>query len=59
MAQSGMDPQLKQMRVEALRGELSSLQGALSMAQASLVEALKDKRLSDDQRMQAAKLAMA
>lgn len=59
MAQSGMDPQLKQMRVEALRGELSSLQGALSIAQASLVEALKDKRLSDDQRMQAAKLAMA
>jgi Sec-independent protein translocase protein TatA len=59
MAEAGMDPQLKQMRVEALRGELASLQGALSTAQASLVDALKDKRLSDDQRMQATSLAMA
>ena len=59
MAASGVDPQLQQMRVEALRSELSSLQGALSTAQASLVDALKDKRLSDDQRMQAASLAMA
>ena len=60
MTASGVDPQLQQMRVEALRSELSSLQGAaLSTAQASLVDALKDKRLSDDQRMQAASLAMA
>lgn len=59
MAEAGMDPQLTQMRVEALRGELASLQGALSTAQASLVEALKDERLSNDQRMQAASLAMA
>jgi Sec-independent protein translocase protein TatA len=59
MADSEMDPQLKQMRVEALRSELTSLQGALSTAQASLVDALKDKRLSDDQRMKAASLAMA
>ncbi|MDG9924081.1 MULTISPECIES: hypothetical protein [unclassified Pseudomonas] len=58
MAESG-DPEAKQMRLEMLRGELASLQGALSTAQASLVEALKDKRLSDDQRMQAASLAMA
>jgi Sec-independent protein translocase protein TatA len=57
-AEAGMDPQAKQMRVEALRVELASLQGALSTAQASLVDALKDKRLSDDQRMQAASLAM-
>lgn len=59
MAEAGMDPQVRQMRVETLRGELASLQGALSTAQASLVEALKDKRLSDDQRMKAASLAMA
>lgn len=59
MAEAGLDPQLRQMRVEALRGELASLQGALSTAQVSLVEALKDQRLSDDQRMQAASLAMA
>ena len=58
MAESGADPQIKQMRVEALRGELSSLQGALSTAQASLLTALKDKRLSDDQRLQASRLAM-
>lgn len=59
MAEPEMDPQLKQMSVEALRGELSALQGALSTAQASLVEALKDGRLSDDQRMQASRLAVA
>ena len=59
MAESGMDPEAKQMRLDMLRGELASLQGALSTAQASLVEALKDKRLSDDQRMQATSLAMA
>lgn len=59
MAEAGMDPQLTQVRVEALRGELASLQGALSTAQTSLVKALKDERLSNDQRMQAASLAMA
>jgi hypothetical protein len=59
MAESDMDPEAKQMRLEMLRGELASLQGALSTAQASLVEALKDKRLSNDQRMQATSLAMA
>ncbi|MDD0843729.1 hypothetical protein [Pseudomonas sp. Gutcm_11s] len=59
MTEPGADPQLQQARAEALRSELASLQGALSTAQAGLVQALKDKRLSDDQRMQAASLAMA
>ncbi|WP_394558468.1 hypothetical protein [Aquipseudomonas alcaligenes] len=59
MAESGADPQLQQAKAEALRSELASLQGALSTAQAGLVQALKDQRLSDDQRMQAASLAMA
>ena len=59
MAESEMDPEAKQMRLDMLRGELASLQGALSTAQSSLVEALKDKRLSNDQRMQATSLAMA
>ena len=58
-AQSAMDPQLKQARVEALQSELASLQGALSSAQANLLAALKDQRLSDDQRMQASSLALA
>ena len=53
------DPQARQLRLEALRIELSSLQGALASAQASLAEALQDERLSDDQRLQAARLAMA
>ena len=56
-ADAGMDPQLKQVRVEALQSELASLQGALSGAQASLLAALKDGRLSDSQRMQASGLA--
>lgn len=59
LAAQELEPQLRQQQVEALRSELSSLQGALSTAQASLVQALKDQRLSDDQRMQAASLAMA
>ena len=58
-AQSAMDPQLKQARVEALQTELASLQGTLSSAQANLLAAIKDQRLSDDQRMQASSLALA
>lgn len=58
-AEAGMDPELKQARVDALQTELASLQGALSSAQANLAAALKDQRLSDDQRMQASSLAMA
>ncbi|WP_252273172.1 hypothetical protein [Pseudomonas subflava] len=58
-ADTAMDPQLKQARLEALQGELASLQGALSIAQGNLLTALKDKRLSDGQRMQANSLAMA
>lgn len=56
MAESDGTPEVRQMRLEALRSELSSLQGALSNALAGLVEALKDKRLSDGQRMQAVSL---
>lgn len=58
MVGAGADPRLKQMRVEALRSELSSLQGALGAAQASLLAALKQQHLSDDQRLQASRLAM-
>lgn len=56
-ADVGMDPQLKQTRIETLQSELTSLQGALSGAQAGLLAALKDGRLSDGQRMQASALA--
>ena len=59
LAAEAMDPLLRQMRTEALRGELSSLQNALISTLASLVEALHDKGLSDGQRMQATSLAMA
>lgn len=59
MAEQGLGPEMRQMRAEALRSELASLQGALSTAQASLAQALQDRRLSDGQRMQAASLAMA
>ncbi|MDX5373481.1 MAG: hypothetical protein LPK18_13730 [Pseudomonadaceae bacterium] len=59
MATAATDPEQQRLRVEALRGELAALQGALSTAQASLAQALQDKRLSDSQRMQAASLALA
>ncbi len=58
-ADRDMDPDIKQARAEALRGELASLQSALTAAQMNLADALKDERLSDDQRMQAVKLSMS
>lgn len=57
LAQTGMDADARQMHADALHSELISLQAALSGAQASLVNALRDKRLSDDQCLQAASLA--
>lgn len=58
-ADGDMDPELRQVKAEALRSELATLQSALTSAQFELADALKDKRLSDDQRMQALKLAMS
>ncbi|MDG9927077.1 MULTISPECIES: hypothetical protein [unclassified Pseudomonas] len=58
-ADGDMDPELRQVKAEALRSELATLQSALTSAQFELADALKDKRLTDDQRMQALKLAMS
>lgn len=58
-AEGDTDPQVKQVRADALRNELATLQGALTSAQFQLADALKDKRLSDEQRVQALKLAIS
>jgi hypothetical protein len=58
MAEPGLDPETRQLRVEALRNELASLQGALSSASANLLKAMHEAGLSDEQMQTAAGLAL-
>lgn len=58
LAEPGLNPEVRQLRVEALRSELASLQGALSSASASLLKAMREAGLSDEQMQTAAGLAM-
>lgn len=58
MAEPGLAPEIRQLRVEALRGELASLQGALSSASANLLKAMRDAGLSEEQMQTAASLAL-
>lgn len=58
MAEPGLDPQTRRLRVEALQMELSSLQGALTAASANLIKVMREAGLSGEQMQTAAKLAM-
>ncbi|MBB1519705.1 hypothetical protein [Aquipseudomonas guryensis] len=58
MAEPGLNPEARQLRVEALRSELASLQGALSSASANLLKAMREAGLSDEQMQAAAGLAL-
>ncbi|UUY07239.1 hypothetical protein LRS11_15565 [Pseudomonas sp. J452] len=58
MAEPGLAPEIRQLRVEALRSELASLQGALSSASANLLKAMREAGLSDEQMQTAAGLAL-
>lgn len=58
LAEPGLDPEARQLRTEALRGELAALQGALSSTSASLLVAMREAGLSGEQMQAAAKLAL-
>lgn len=58
MAAPGLDAQTRRLRAEALHMQLSSLQGALSAASASLLKAMREAGLSAEQMQTAASLAM-
>lgn len=58
LAEPGLDPEARQLRVEALRSELASLQGALSSASANLLKTMREAGLSEEQMQTAAGLAL-
>ncbi|MGL4318313.1 MAG: hypothetical protein ACRCTL_17080 [Pseudomonas sp.] len=58
MAEPGLDPETRRLRVEALQTELAGLQGALSAASANLIKVMREAGLSGEQMQTAAKLAM-
>ena len=56
MGDQSLDPEAKRIKIEALQGELASLQGALSSANATLIEILREQDLSDQQMQEVASL---
>lgn len=52
------NPESKRLKVEALQAELSSLQGALSSANATLIKVLREQNLSATQMQEVASLSM-
>lgn len=58
MSDQSLDPETKRMKIEVLQGELASLQGALSSANATLLKAIREQDLSDQQMQEVASLIM-
>jgi len=58
MSDQSLDPETKRMKIEALQGELASLQGALSSANATLIKTMREQDLSDQQMQEVASLVM-
>jgi Sec-independent protein translocase protein TatA len=58
MSDQSLDPETKRMKIEALQGELASLQGALSSANATLLKAMREQDLSDQQMQEVSSLIM-
>ena len=56
MGDQSLDPEAKRIKFEALQGELASLQGALSSANTTLIEILREQDLSDQQMQEVASL---
>ena len=54
-----LDEEARLQRLEALRGELASLQGALSSANLNLAKAIREAGLSDEQSLEVGKLLSA
>ena len=58
MQDQSLDPEAKRIKIETLQGELASLQGALSSANATLIKTLREQDLSDQQMQEVASLVM-
>lgn len=58
MSDQSLDPEAKRLKIETLQGELASLQGALSNANATLLKALREQGLTDQQMQEVASLLM-
>ena len=58
LSQPGLNPQVRQAQAEALQSEVAALQSALSSASASLIKAMREAGLSDEQMQAASRLAM-
>ena len=58
MSDQSLDPDAKRIKVEMLQGELASLQGALSSANATLIKTMREQNLSDQQMQEVATLVM-
>lgn len=59
MADQGLDADTRRMRIEALQGELISLQGALSSASAMLLKTVREQGLSAQQMQEVATLSIS
>lgn len=57
MCDQSLDPEAKRIKIEALQGELASLQGALISASATLIKTLREQNLSDQQMQEVAGLS--
>jgi len=58
MQDQSLDPEAKRIKIEALQGELASLQGALSSANVTLIKTMREQNLSDQQMQEVATLIM-
>jgi len=58
MSDQSLAPETKRIKIEALQGELASLQGALSSANATLIKTMREQDLSDQQMQEVASLVM-
>jgi len=58
MADQNLDPEARQVQLEALQSELAMLNGAWASANANLIKQLQEQGLSDEQMLTATTLAM-
>ena len=58
MSDQSLDPDAKRLKIETLQSELASLQGALSSAHATLLKALREQGLTDQQMQEVSSLLM-
>lgn len=59
MADRNLDPEARQVKMEALQSELAMLNGAWASANANLIQQMREQGLSDEQMLTATTLAIA